>query len=174
MKAFVLVAILLTIAPLSVAEDEAWHVVPAPKGSGAKWFAEVKTHAGHKLILRRKIARAGYEVFAELHLPKGEKFADRMPKVQVDTMAVDDTAFIKLAGDNLNMRWGFIENNVATWRVWQSPRTELTADDALAPWREGTRLKIHYSTHDKRKRNAEFTLSGSSQAIEDVVSGPFQ
>lgn len=174
MKAFILTAALITMTSPLHAVDEAWRVIPAPKGGGTKWLGEVKTHAGHTLILRRKIARAGYEVFAELHLPKGEKFADRMPKVQIDTQSVEDTAVIKLAGDNLNLRWGFIENNVATWRVWQSPRTELTADDALAPWREGTRLRIRYATQDNRSRSADFTLSGSSHAIEEVVAGPFQ
>lgn len=158
---------------LFAAEDQ-WRVVPAPKGSGTKWFAEIKTQAGHKLILKRKIARAGYEVFAELHLPKGQQFAGSMPKVQIDKDRVEDTSVIKLAGDNLGLRWGFIEDNVAVWRIWQAPRMELTAGDALEAWREGTRLQIQYATKTSRSHRADFSLNGSDQAITQVVSGPFK
>lgn len=172
-SSMVALSLFLAASHLFAAEEE-WRVVPAAKGSGTKWLAEVKTQAGHKLILRRKIARAGYEVFAELHLPKGQQFADSMPKVQIDNDPIDDTAVTKLAGDNLGLRWGFIESNVAVWRVWQAPRMELTAGDALEPWREGTRLQIRYATKTSRNHSAEFSLNGSDRAITQVVSGPFQ
>ncbi len=153
---------------------QSWETVRAPAGSGTKYVAQTKNADGHTLTIKRKIGRAGYEAFAHLTLGKGQKFGKEMPVFQIDSAPPEDTRFITIAGENLGQRWGYIAGNEAAWRIWTSPELELGANDTLVPWRMGNTVKISYVDDKGKAQKTEFSLTGSSAAIGDAVTGPFK
>ncbi len=157
----------------AVAKD-AWTLKEAPSGLGAKWIAEVKNASGDTLRVYRKIGRSGYEAFAELTLAAGKQFDDQMPLYQIDNGKLEDSAVIKRAGDVLNRKWASLKSNQANWRIWASTDKTISPSSELTPWLKGNKLIVQYTTPDKQKENAVFSLKGSSKSIKMAIGGAFQ
>ena len=170
-KLLILLCILVFSATPAAAQ---WQSVEAPRGLGTKWLAKANNADGHELIIWRKIGRSGYEAYVQLTLGKGEKFHDEMPTFQIDNGKIEDTLVIKLAGENLGQRWGFIEGNKATWRIWTATTPVIATNDDLAPWIKGNRVKISYLNDKNQAKKAMFSLKGSGKAIKTAITGPFQ
>lgn len=168
---FFLMLILLATAQAKAAS---WQTVDAPRSMGTKWVASVTNADGHTLRVFRKIARAGYEAFAEVSLSKGEKFGDTMPSYRIDQGKMEDATIIKIAGDNMGLRWGYVEGDRSGWRIWQGTDTLIEDNPALAPWLKGSRITVMYTDSKGKSRKTEFSLSGSSNAISQALTGPFQ
>lgn len=151
-----------------------WQPVSAPRTMGAKWMATVTNSQGHTLRVFRKVARAGYEAFAEVSLGNGQKFGSFMPSYRIDQGRLEDTTIIKIAGDNMGMRWGYVEPERAGWRIWQGTDRVIDAGSALTPWLKGNRLTLRYIDAKGKSQVTEFPLSGSAHAITQALTGPFQ
>lgn len=159
-------------SPAALAEQ--WAFSDKTSTPGSKWIATVNSSSGETLTVWRKIARAGYEAYAELELSGSAKFGDALPKYRIDDGKVEDATVIKRAGDNLGLRWAYIEGNHAVWRIWQSTGTEITPHDNLHPWIKGNQITIEYVDSKKQKKTAKFSLSGSEKAIKMAITGPIQ
>jgi len=170
----ILTVLLFIILFSSAALAEQWTFSDKTSTPGSKWTATVTSSSGETLTVWRKIARAGYEAYAELELSGGAKFSDTLPKYRIDAGKVEDAMVIKRAGDNLGLRWAYIEGNHAVWRIWQSTDTEITPHDNLHPWIKGNQITIEYIDSKKQKKTAKFSLSGSGKAIKMAISGPIQ
>lgn len=163
---------LLVVA--SAAQGGGWQSVDAPRGFGAKWMASVTNAQGHTLRVFRKVGRAGYEAFAEVSLANGQKFGNSMPSYRIDQGKLEDTTIIKIAGDNMGLRWGYVEPERAGWRIWQNTDRVIEADTALSPWMRGSRLTLRFMDADGKSQVTEFSLTGSANAITQAFTGPFQ
>jgi len=153
---------------------EQWTFSDASSIPGSKWVATVTNSNGETLTIWRKIARAGYEAYAELKLSGSNKFGKSLPKYKIDNGKMEDATYIKRAGDNLGHRWAFIEGNRAVWRIWQSTDTTITPQDDLHPWITGNKISIGYVSSKEQKNTASFSLTGSGKAIKMAIAGPIQ
>ncbi len=167
-------ALIFIILISSSAFAEQWTFSDKTSTPGSKWIATVSNTNGETLNVWRKIARAGYEAYAEFNLSGNAKFSDKLPKYQIDNGKLEDANVIKRAGDNLGRRWAFIESGQAVWRIWQSTDTQLTSQDALNPWITGNQITIKYIDSKQQKKTAKFSLAGSGTAINMAIAGPIQ
>lgn len=157
-----------------LAQAGQWQSVDAPRTLGAKWMASVTNAQGHTLRVFRKVSRAGYEAFAEVSLANGQKFGNLMPGYRIDQGKLEDTTIIKIAGDNMGLRWGYLEPERVGWRIWQGADRVIDANTTLAPWLKGSRLVLRYTDATGKSHVTEFSLTGSAGAITQALTGPFQ
>jgi hypothetical protein len=151
-----------------------WQTVDAPHSMGTKWIAAVDNENGDSLRVFRKIARAGYEAYAELTLGANQRFGDLMPSYRIDQGPIEDTTVLKIAGQNMGAKWAYTDGNRAVWRIWQGTDTAIEDNPMLRPWIKGNHVAVHYVDATGKSRSAEFSLKGSGQAISEAMTGPFQ
>lgn len=169
-----IVALMMLILAGAAQAAGGWQPVSAPRAMGAKWVATVTNAQGHTLRVFRKVARAGYEAFAEVSLGNGQKFGGFMPSYRIDQGKLEDTTIIKIAGDTMGLRWGYVEAERAGWRIWQGTDRVIDANSLLTPWLKGNRLTLRYIDANGKSQITEFSLTGSANAITQAITGPFQ
>lgn len=169
----IILLVMLVVAGAAQAAG-GWQPVSAPRALGAKWMAAVTNAQGHTLRVFRKVGRAGYEAFAEVSLANGQQFGNFMPSYRIDQGKLEDTTIIKIAGDNMGLRWGYVEAERAGWRIWQGTDRVIDANTSLAPWLKGNRLTLRYIDAKGKSQVTEFSLTGSANAITQALTGPFQ
>src|SRR4030095_6747525 len=96
-------AVFLLASPALAAD---WTVGPAPSDDPAMMAATVMNEDGHALFLWGREGDHRYQLFAELHLGRGEAFGEKMPTYRIDGGETVDTEVIRQEGEALGDLWG--------------------------------------------------------------------
>lgn len=167
--AFLLAA--LIALPGMAAAAEAWTVGPAPSDNPALKAASLTNGDGHTLYLWLLTSDSGTpdDLFCELHLVEGMKFAGAMPVYRIDDGAAVDTAEIRAAGEARDALWGHVGERVAFWLIAPVPSDVPAHRAALRSWLDGEALAVTFQTADGTEQTTRFPLTGSRQAISDAT-----
>jgi hypothetical protein len=162
-----LALVLFLLASPAFAAD--WTVGPAPSDDPAMKAATVMNADGHALYLWSREGDHRYQLFAELHLGRGEKFGDRMPIYRIDGGEPVDTDVIRQQGDALGALWGNVAADTAFWQAWTSIQQSILPSDSLARWFTGKEIEFTYQAPDGTSRTTRFSLAGAAAAVHGAT-----
>jgi hypothetical protein len=165
MRIFTLI-LLLIASPAAAAE---WAVGPAPSDDPTLMAATVMNDDGHALYLWARHVDDRYQVFAELHLGRGETFGQTMPTYRIDGGETIKTQDIRDRGDELGTLWAHVGKNAAFWLVWTSIQDTVLPSDALHDWFAGEQIEIGYQAADGSRKTTQFSLAGSAAAVHGAT-----
>jgi hypothetical protein len=167
MRIFTIIAIAFLLAAPAAAAD--WTVGPAPSDDPSMLAATVGNEDGHVLYLWARHADGRYQVFAELHLGRGEAFAGTPPTYRIDDGKTIDTKDIRDQGEELGALWAHVGKDAAFWLVWTSIQTTILPSDVLHDWFAGKEIQITYQAADGTSKTTTFPLAGSAAAVHDAA-----
>jgi len=169
--AAVVLSIALALVPIlpAAASEQGWTVAPAPSDHPDLRAATVANADGHRLYVWELIDEESSQIYCEMHLAKGLRFADAMPTYSIDGGAPVDTADIRDAGEAQNALWGHVGESVAFWLLSPPRGSAGGADDPLAPWLGGREVEISFHTADGHEQTTRFSLDGSAEAIRNAT-----
>lgn len=162
-----LALVLFLIATPAFAAD--WTVGPAPSDDPAMKAATVMNADGHALYLWSRAGDHRYQLFAELHLGRGEKFGERMPTYRIDGGEAVDTDVIRQQGDALGALWGNVGSDTAFWQAWTSIQESILPTDDVARWFSGKEIEFSYQAPDGSSRTTRFSLAGVAVAVQGAT-----
>jgi len=163
----ILAFILCLLVTPAAATD--WTTGPAPSDDPTMQAATVVNGDGHTLYLWARHADARYQVFAELHLGRGEAFAGTPPTYRIDGGKTIDTKDIGDQGEELGALWAHVGKDAAFWLVWTSIQDSILPSDALHDWFAGKEIEIAYKAADGTSKTTTFSLTGSASALHDAT-----
>jgi len=166
-KLIPLLLFLLLAAPARAGE---WSVGPAPSDDPAMEAATVLNDDGHALFLWSRAFDDRYQLFAELHLGRGEKFAGVMPTYRINGGDAVDTDTIRREGEALGALWGNVSEDTAFWLAWTSIQPAILPSDALAAWFRGRDLAIAWRAADGTEKVTRFSLAGCADALHRATA----
>jgi hypothetical protein len=166
MRRLLLTLLLLASMP-AFATD--WAVGPAPSDDPAMKAATVMNEDGHALYLWSREGDHRYQLFAELHLGRGEKFGQRMPVYRIDGGEPVDTDVIRQQGDALGALWGNVAGDTAFWQAWTSIQQSILPSDSLARWFSGKEIEFTYQAPDGTGKTTRFSLTGAAAAVHGAT-----
>jgi hypothetical protein len=161
MRVLALLLMLLAV-PGQAAE---WTVGPAPSDDPSMSAALVQNEDGHALFLWSRQVDGRIQVFAELHLGRGERFGQSMPSYRIDGGETVDTDTIRQQGEELGALWGHVGPEVAFWMVWTSIHSAVLPSDDFADWFSGREIEFSYIAADGSERKTRFPLTGAAAAV---------
>ena len=162
-----LALVLFFLAWPALAAD--WIVGPAPSDDPAMMAATVMNEDGHALFLWGREGDQRYQLFAELHLARGEDFGETMPTYRIDGGAPVDTEVIRQEGEALGALWGHVGEDTAFWLAWTSIQNSILPSDNFARWFAGKEIEISYAGPDGTVRTVRFSLAGAAVAIHGAT-----
>jgi hypothetical protein len=162
MRVLATIFLLLASIPARAAE---WTVGPAPSDDPTLTAAIAHNAEGQVLLLWGREDEHRYQVFAELHLRRGERFGDDMPRYRIDGGEVVETETVRQEGEELGALWGHVGRDVAFWMVWTSFQATILPSDDFAHWFTGREIEIGYTASDGSDRVARFSLDGAAAAV---------
>ena len=162
MRAITFILLLLSWSPALAAD---WTVGPAPSDDPGMTAAAVRNDEGHVLFLWGREADHRYQVFAELHLRRGESFGAAMPRYRINGGATVETDTVRQQGEELGALWGHVGRQAAFWMVWTSIQKTILPSDAFAAWLTGKEIEITYTAADGADRAIRFPLVGAADAV---------
>jgi hypothetical protein len=165
MRALPLLLLLLAM-PARAGE---WSVGPAPSDDPTMEAAVVLNDAGDALFLWSREGEQRTQVFAELHLGRGEKFAGEMPTYRIDGGAPVDTDQVRREGEILGALWGHVGESAAFWLAWTSIGRTILPSDSFAAWLRGREIAIDYKAADGAQHTARFPLAGIGEAVRKAT-----
>lgn len=157
----------LLLATPAVAAD--WTVGPAPSEDPSMVAATVMNADGHALFLWSREGDHRYQLFAELHLGRGEKFGPTMPTYRIDGGDVVDTEVVRQEGEELGALWGHVGEDTAFWLAWTSVQKTILPSDAFARWLGGREIAFSYRTPDGTGKTTRFSLAGAAAAVHGAT-----
>jgi hypothetical protein len=158
-----LVLLLILLASPALAAD--WSVGPAPSDDPAMTAAVVRNEDGHVLFLWGREADHRFQVFAELHLGRGETFGTAMPRYRINGGETVETDTVRQQGEELGALWGHVGREAAFWMVWTSIQKAILPSDAFAAWLTGKDIAITYTAADGTDKTTRFSLTGAADAV---------
>lgn len=167
MRSWFTLVLLLLAAPVRAGD---WSVGPAPSDDPAMAAATVLNDDGHALFLWSRAFDERHQLFAELHLGRGEKFAGDMPSYRIDGGATVDADAIRQEGESLGALFGHVGEDTAFWLAWTSIQATILPSDAVAAWFRGRELEIEYRAADGTLKATRFSLAGCAEAVEQATS----
>jgi len=167
MRRLLLTLLLLASMPAFAAD---WIVGPAPSDDPAMKAATVMNGEGHALFLWSRQVDQRYQLFAELHLGRGEAFGEKMPTYRVDGGEPVDTEVVRQQGDALGALWGHVGGDTAFWLAWTSIQQSILPSDSFARWLDGREIEFSYQAPDGTGRTTRFPLSGLAAAVHGATS----
>lgn len=159
--------VLLFLAWPALAAD--WTVGPAPSDDPAMMAATVLNADGHALFLWGREGDHRYQLFAELHLGRGETFGATMPTYRIDDGATVDTEVIRQEGEALGALWGHVGQDAAFWLAWTSIQKTILPSDDFARWLAGREIEFSYQAADGTERTTRFSLDGAAGAVRGAT-----
>lgn len=147
------------------ARADDWTVGPAPSDDPAMTAATVLNADGHALFLWSRSFDDRHQLFAELHLARGESFGGVMPSYRIDGGDSVDTDAVRQQGEELGAMWGSARDGVAFWLAWTSIQPAILPTDRLADWLKGRELEIAWRGADGREKTTRFPLAGVADAL---------
>jgi hypothetical protein len=166
MRAVTLILILLSWSPAFAAD---WAVGPAPSDDPSMTAATVRNEDGHVLFLWGREADGRYQIFAELHLPRGESFGRAMPRYRINGGETVETETVRQQGEDLGALWGHVGQSAAFWMVWTSIQKTILPSDAFAAWLTGKKIEITYTAADGTDKTTRFPLAGAADAVRTAT-----
>lgn len=161
----IIIALLLTLLLALPAHAGDWTVGPAPSDDPAMTAATVLNDDGHALFLWSRSFDDRHQLFAELHLARGESFSGVMPTYRVDGGDPVDTDTVRQEGESLGAMWGNARDGVAFWLAWTSIQPVILPSDRLADWFKGRELEIAWHGADGTPKATRFPLAGIAEAL---------
>jgi hypothetical protein len=163
-----ILALLLTlfVSPAFAAD---WSVGPAPSDDPSMTAAAVRNEDGHVLFLWGREADHRYQVFAELHLPRGESFGTAMPRYRINGGETVQTDIVRQQGEELGALWGHVGRDAAFWMVWTSIQKTILPSDTFAAWLTGKEIEITYTAADGTDKTTRFPLAGAADAVRTAT-----
>ena len=152
--------------PASAAD---WTVGPAPSDDPAMMAATVMNADGHALFLWGREGDHRFQLFAELHLGRGEKFDETMPTYRIDGGDVVDTEVVRQQGEELGALWGHVGEDTAFWLAWTSVQNAILPSDAFARWLAGHEIEFSYRAADGTEKVTRFSLAGAAVAVRGAT-----
>jgi len=162
-----LLSLLLLVSMPALAAD--WTVGPAPSDDPAMKAATVLNEQGHALFLWSRQVDQRYQLFAELHLGRGEAFGERMPTYRIDGGEPVDTDVVRQRGEALGALWGHVGGDTAFWLVWTSIQQAILPSDDFARWLGGPPIEFTYQAPDGATKTTGFSLAGAAAAIRGAT-----
>ncbi|HUL08891.1 MAG TPA: hypothetical protein VLV76_21355 [Candidatus Acidoferrum sp.] len=159
--------LLLVFAAPALAAD--WTVGPAPSDDPAMKAAVVMNEQGHALFLWSRQVDQRYQLFAELHLGRGEAFGEKMPTYRIDGGEPVDTDVVRQRGDALGALWGHVGGDTAFWLAWTSIQQVILPSDDFAHWLGGREIEFSYQAPDGTAKTTSFSLAGAAAAIRGAT-----
>ena len=163
----ILLAALLLVASPALAAD--WIVGPAPSDDPSMMAATVTNDDGHALYLWSRHIDSRYQLFAELHLGRGETFGDTMPTYRIDGGDLVDTDVVRQQGESLGALWGHVGGDTAFWLAWTSIQQTILPSDRFAQWLTGKEIEFSYESPDGTGKTTRFTLAGAAAAVRGAT-----
>ena len=171
LAAALLASLALALSLPAAAAAEAWRVGPAPSDHTDLKAATVVNDEGHTLYLWELVDENRSQIYCEMHLAEGMRFADAMPVYRIDDGKPVDTAAIRDAGEALDALWAHVGDTVAFWLLSPIPSRDGAEHDALAPWLNGREVEVSFRTADGVEKTTRFSLEGSAEAIRGATGG---
>lgn len=164
-------SIALVLAPSlpAAAAEQGWTVAPAPSDHPDLRAATVANADGHRLYVWELVDEERSQIYCEMHLADGLRFADAMPTYRIDGGAAVDTGEIRDAGEAQNALWAHVGESVAFWLLSPLPGAAENAGAPLAPWLDGREVAISFRTADGGERTTRFSLAGAAEAIRGAT-----
>jgi len=162
-----LALVLFLIASPAFAAD--WSVGPAPSDDPTMKAATVMNEDGHALYLWSRAGDHRYQLFAELHLGRGERFGEKMPTYRIDGGEPVDTDVVRQQGDALGALWGNVGTDTAFWQAWTSIQQSILPTDDVARWFSGKQIEFTYQAPDGSHRTTRFSLAGAAGAVHGAT-----
>jgi hypothetical protein len=159
--------VLMLLASPAFAAD--WSVGPAPSDDPAMTAATVRSEDGHVLFLWGREADHRYQVFAELHLPRGQTFGAAMPRYRINGGDTVETDTVRQQGEELGALWGHVGRQAAFWMVWTSIQKAILPSDAFAAWFTGREIEVTYRAADGTDKTTRFSLTGAAEAVRSAT-----
>ena len=166
MRTITFVLILLSWSAALAAD---WSVAPAPSDDPTMTAATVRNEDGHVLLLWGREADGRYQVFAELHLGRGESFGTAMPRYRINGGETVETDTVRQQGEELGALWGNVSKDAAFWMVWTSIQKAILPSDAFASWLTGKEIEIAYTAGDGTDKTTRFSLGGVADAVRTAT-----
>jgi hypothetical protein len=163
----ILILLLCLLATPVAAAD--WTTGPAPSDDPTMLAATVVNGDGHALYLWSRHSDGRYQVFAELHLGRGEAFEGAPPTYRIDGGKTIDTKDIRDQGEELGALWAHVGKDAAFWLVWTSIQNSILPSDALHDWFAGKEIEITYQAADGSSKKTAFSLVGSAAALHGAT-----
>jgi len=161
-----LLALFFIASPVFAAE---WTVGPAPSDDPSMRAATVMNEDGHALYLWSREIDNRYQLFAELHLGRGQAFGQRMPTYRIDGGEAIDTDVVRQEGDALGSLWGHVGGDTAFWLAWTSIQKSILPSDKFAQWLTGREIEFTYQGHDGNTLSTRFSLAGAAAAVRSAT-----
>lgn len=162
-----LVLLLTLIASPAFAAD--WSVGPAPGDDPKMLAATVLNEDGHALFLWGRAGNHRFQLFAELHLGRGQTFGARMPVYRIDGGEPVDTEVVRQEGEALSALWGHVGKRAAFWLAWTSIQDRILPTDSIADWFAGKEIEVGYTAADGTIRTTRFPLAGAAAAVRSAT-----
>ena len=159
----ILILLLMLLASPAFAAD--WTVGPAPSDDPTMTAAIVRNNDGHVLFLWSREADGRYQVFAEMHLGRGETFGTAMPRYRINGGETVKTDTVRQQGEELGALWGNVGKDAAFWMVWTSIQRVILPSDTFAAWLTGKEIEITYTVADGTDKTTRFPLAGAADAV---------
>lgn len=166
MRTFAFVLMMLLTSPAFAAD---WSVGPAPSDDPSMTAAAVRNEDGHVLFLWGREADHRFQVFAELHLRRGESFGAAMPSYRINGGETVETDTVRQQGEALGALWGHVSQSAAFWMVWTSIQKAILPSDAFAAWFAGTEIEVSYTAADGTDKTTRFSLTGAADAVRTAT-----
>jgi len=162
-----LALVILFLAWPALAAD--WTVGPAPSDDPAMMAATVMNADGHALFLWSREGDHRYQLFAELHLGRGEAFGETMPTYRIDGGATVDTEVVRQEGEALGALWGHVGEDTAFWLAWTSIQKTILPSDDFARWLAGHEIEFSYQAPDGTAKTTRFSLTAAAAAVHGAT-----
>jgi hypothetical protein len=166
MRAITFILLLLSWSPALAAD---WSVGPAPSDDPSMTAATVRNEDGHVLFLWGREADGRHQVFAELHLRRGEAFGTVMPRYRINGGETVETDTVRQQGEDLGALWGHVGREAAFWMVWTSIQKAILPSDTFAAWFTGNEIEITYTAADGTDKSTRFSLTGAGDAVRTAT-----
>ena len=160
------VVLFLLVSPAFAAD---WTVGPAPSDDPSMMAATVTNEDGHALFLWSREIDHRYQLFAELHLGRGEAFSGKMPIYRIDGGEAVDTEVVRQEGEALGALWGHVGGDTAFWLAWTSIQKSILPSDTLARWFAGHEIEFTYRARDGTGKTTRFSLAGAAAAVHGAT-----
>lgn len=167
MKSLATLALFALILAVQGAQAQGWSVEPAPDDLAVRWVATVTNEDGHRLTLWRTIKRIKFQAMMRLELQGQTPAQDPLPE-----LAIDDTDFRPI--ENWGTETVSFNGNRVTWLLWSATYPEIGPDDSLQAWMRGSQVTVRYHTGKGTRDQATFSLAGSANAIQRIVTGTYK
>jgi len=165
----IVTAITILCLLASPAAAAGWTTGPAPSDDPTMQAATVVNDDGHTLYLWARHADARYQVFAELHLGRGEAFAGTPPTYRIDDGKTIDTKDIADQGEELGALWAYVGKDAAFWLVWTSIQDSILPSDVFHAWLAGNQIEITYVAADGTAKTTVFPLAAAAAALHKAT-----